>query len=199
MNQTTTKLHSPLQQKEIIQGVLQNNEGILRLLYKEIYPKVRIHILRNNGNEAQAKDIFQEAFVAFWKNLKEDKFKVEETSSIQGYLLTIAKNKWIDFLRSSAYKKTVRTEKVIQMHSEAIEENDEEVDTEQEAKIIAMRGAFKNLGDNCRTVLRLFYFERKSMDVISKELNIGAASVRNKKYRCMEKLRNLTLELKNNG
>lgn len=200
MNQTTTKLHKPHAQKEIIQGVLQNNDGILRLLYTEIFPKFKIYVLRNSGNEAQAKDIFQEAFVAFWRNIKENKFKAHENSSVKGYLLTIAKNKWIDYLRSSANRKTIVADKVIQLHSETDEEEENaSVSEQQEKQMTAMQNALQKLGDNCRTVLNLFYFERKSMDEISKKLNIGAASARNQKYRCMEKLRSLTLELKNDG
>ncbi len=196
MSQTTTKLYKTYTQNEIVQGVLQNNDGILKSLYKEIYPKVRVHVLQNNGNAAQAKDIFQEAFVAFWKNIKEGKFKEQESSSVKGYLLTIAKNKWTDYLRSSAYKKTVTDNGSITMH-QANEET--AVDEDEEKKRNALKIAIQKLDFGCRELLSQFYFERKSMNEIASELKMGSASVRNKKYRCMEKLRKLALEIKNNG
>ena len=197
MNQTTTKTNKLHSQEETIQGIRLNNEVVLGSLYAEMYPKVRIYILQNNGSEAQAKDIFQDAFLAFWKNIKEGKFNMHKTSSVKGYLMTIAKNKWIDYLRSSAYKKTITADTILQLHSE--NEENESGSGQNEKQKAAMQNALRKLGDNCRTVLKLFYFERMSMNEISKRLNIGAASARNQKYRCMEKLRSLTLELKNNG
>ena len=51
--------------------------------------------------------------------------------------------------------------------------------------------AFKQLGASCQLVLTRFYFEKKSMKAIAEELQIDAASARNKKYRCMQKLKEL--------
>ena len=50
--------------KTIIDGFRSNNEKILKEVYRGVFPKVRTHILKNSGDEAKAKDIFQEAFVA---------------------------------------------------------------------------------------------------------------------------------------
>ncbi len=197
MNQTTTKLHIPRTQKELIQGILQNNEEVLKLLYIEVYPKVRGYIFQNNGNEAQAQDIFQEAFIACWKNIKAD--KLSENGNVEAYLYTIAKNKWVDYLRSNQYKKTISNDEVIKLQSNLEDDNTEIKEKERETNSSAMQAAFKKLGNECRMVLKGFYYERKSMQTLSKELNIGTASVRNKKYRCMERLRILSLEIRNNG
>src|SRR5690606_12708907 len=104
MNQTDIRLGSPSQQKTI-QGILENNEGVLRSLYAEVFPKVRVYVLQNKGSEAQAKDIFQDAFLAFWKNIRNEQYEAREESAVQAYLFTIAKNKWIDYLRSNDYRK----------------------------------------------------------------------------------------------
>ena len=197
MNQTTTKLHIPRTQKELIQGILQNNEEVLKLLYIEVYPKVRGYIFQNNGNEAQAQDIFQEAFIACWKNIKAD--KLSENGNVEAYLYTIAKNKWVDYLRSNQYKKTISNDEVIKLQSNLEDDNTEIKEKVRETISSAMQAAFKKLGNECRMVLKGFYYERKSMQTLSKELNIGTASVRNKKYRCMERLRILSLEIRNNG
>jgi RNA polymerase sigma factor (sigma-70 family) len=147
--------------------------------------------------EDQAKDTFQEAFVATWRNIKAGKLKKDNGLNVDAYLFTIAKNKWLDYLRSSHYKKTIRVDKVIHLQLDAEEE---ESDSNQgQDEMAAMQHAFKQLGEKCKMVLKLFYFERKSMDEISSELQIASASVRNQKYRCMEKLRLLSLEIKNNG
>ncbi len=199
MDQTNTKQSLPNQQ-ETIQGVLQNNESVLRSLYAEVFPKVRIYILQNYGNEAHAKDIFQDAFLAFWKNIKKEKYEPRKDIAIQAYLFTIAKNKWIDYLRSADFKKTVTGLEKAPAAQLAWEQEDvQEENKVNENRLEAMRQAMAQLGKECKMVLTQFYFERLSIDTIAEGLKIGSASARNKKYRCMEKLRALTLDYKQNG
>lgn len=178
-----------------IAGFKKNDPETLRRIYQEVYPMVRSHILKNNGNEDHAKDLFQEAFVACWKNIKDDKFTA---GNVSAYLFTIARNKWTDYLRSSQYKKTLASGasflKVV------TDEPGEEPEMEAEEKNrIALQGAFARLGNQCRALLQLFYFERKSMEEIAAETGLAPSSARNQKYRCMEKLRELSLQIKNNG
>lgn len=199
MDQTDIRLSLPNQQKTL-QGVLQNNEGVLRSLYAEVFPKVRVYVLQNKGNEAQAKDIFQDAFLAFWKNIKNEKYEAREESAIQAYLFTIAKNKWIDYLRSNAYRKAIGNSELTPV-AESIGDLEDitEENEENENRLMAMRRAMAHLGKECKMVLTQFYFERMPIDSIAESLKIGSASARNKKYRCMEKLRALALDYKQNG
>lgn len=179
---------------ETVTGFQNNDETVLQKVYVEVYPRVLNHVLQNNGNEDQAKDIFQEAFIVCWKNIKTNKFS--ENGNVEGYLFTISKNKWTDYLRSARYKKTVPNNGIVEVHSP----NEETWITDNEQKNSnALKIAMQKLGEGCKALLTQFYFERMSMDEIATELKIGSASVRNKKYRCMEKLRNLTLEIKSNG
>ena len=53
--------------------------------------------------------------------------------------------------------------------------------------------AFSTLGEACQELLVKFYFEKQSMTEIAESLNLDAASTRNKKYRCMERLRKKAL------
>lgn len=179
----------------LVSGFKKNDQKVMQEVYQITFPKFRSHVLKNSGNDAQAKDVFQEAFIACWRNIKEN--KLAESSNVEAYLFTIAKHKWIDFLRSSNFRKTVHAE---HLSSLAMVPNDNEADeTEKESRRKILQRALQQLGANCKNMLQLFYFERKSMDVISAELNIAPTSARNQKYRCMEKLRALSLELKDNG
>ena len=88
-------------------AIRANDTVVLQKLYVETYPKVEVHVLRNNGTKDQAKDIFQEAVIALWRAAKEDRFTAKDLDGAKGYLYTISKNKWIDYLRSSRYKKEI--------------------------------------------------------------------------------------------
>ena len=100
-----------IKSNQFIEAIKVNDIVALKHLYKINYPKVEVLVLKNNGTKEHAKDIFQDAFLALWKNVKQDKFVPQNESSINGYLYTIAKHKWMDYLRSKDYKKTVVTVK----------------------------------------------------------------------------------------
>lgn len=53
--------------------------------------------------------------------------------------------------------------------------------------------AFENLGKACKDLLTQFYFNKMSMKTIAENLNIEEASAKNKKYRCIQKLKELAL------
>jgi RNA polymerase sigma factor (sigma-70 family) len=169
-------------QEQLVDGIRANDAAVLRWLYQSQYPKVRKFVLDNSGDEDQAKDLFQEAFIAFWNNVKDNKFQPENSSALTGYLYQIAKNKWLDFLRSSQFKKTV----LLQSDHDKIEDN-EDNDWMQYRKLVAAE--IKNLGDNCREILRRFYFAKESMELIAKAFAWTEATARNNKYRCIQRLR----------
>lgn len=178
---------------KIISGFKRNDEKILRNLYQNVYPKAKNYVLRNNGNEEQAKDIFQEAFITCWHNIKEDKFK---EGNVPGYLFTIAKNKWKDYLRSSKFKKTVHMNTIIEISQNSLSEPEQDHD---ERNRNVMLEALKQIGETCQKLLSLYYFERLSMKQIASHFVIDDASARNKKYRCMQQLRAVAQKIKNNG
>ncbi|WP_179022441.1 RNA polymerase sigma factor [Winogradskyella forsetii] len=177
-----------------IEAVKNNDPQVLKNLYVNNYPKIEILVLRNSGSKDQAKDIYQDAFLAVWQNIKQDKFIPKSESSINGYLYTIAKNKWLDVLRSSGYKKTIVASQLGHFEIKDEENNDIDDDILKDKRLEDVMLAFKNLGAACKSLLRMFYFEKKSMKFIAEELALDSASTRNKKYRCMQKLKSLALK-----
>ncbi len=177
------------EQQSLVDALKNNDEQVLRTLYVENFRKTEVFILKNNGTAAQAKDFYQEAVIATWQNVKDDKFTPQSETALQGYLYTIAKNKWLDYVRSSQFKKTQRMENIV--FSENGEAYDVEVNLEQEIKLNIIAENFKKLGEECRELLKQFYYQKKSLREIAEVYNIGEASARNKKYRCINKLKTL--------
>ena len=178
---------------DFVTAIKNNDSILLQELYVSNYPKIESLVLKNNGDKAAAKDIYQEAFLVVWQNIKEDKFIPRSASSINGYLYTIAKNKWMDVLRSSGFKKTILTSQLVHFEPAADENNDIDDDILENDRLQDVMQAFKALGEACKKLLTKFYFEKKSMKEIGKELSLNAASTRNKKYRCIQKLKEIAL------
>lgn len=175
--------------QQVVEALKENDLKTLNRLYRLNYPKVESLVLKNSGTKAYAKDIYQEAFLAVWQNVKQNKFKPRSESSINGYLYTIAKNKWMDVLRSQGYRKTITESQM--SYFEIKDEENHGIDDNilKDKRLENIMQAFKTLGSDCKTLLSKFYFEKKSMKNIAKDLELDAASTRNKKYRCMQKLR----------
>ncbi|MAM27594.1 MAG: hypothetical protein CMC13_01090 [Flavobacteriaceae bacterium] len=183
------------EQNKLVAAIKANDPKVLQMLYQENYGKIAAYIFKNSGSKPQAKDTYQEAFIACYQNIKEDKFVPQSETALQGYLFTIAKNKWTDYLRSAHYKKVQGMNEVVSLRLEAPEPFSSEVSEEESNLDLAMTG-FSKLGDECKSLLKLFYFEKKSMEEISELINITDASARNKKYRCMQKLKTIVANLK---
>jgi RNA polymerase sigma factor (sigma-70 family) len=179
-------------QHQLLTAFKNNDTKVMEQVYTTVFPKFRAYVGKNNGSTEAAKDVFQEAFISCWRNIKDDKVA---KINIEGYLYQIAKNKWIDHLRAS--KDTLKLQPTGLYRLAEASKTEEERTAHKEALKRHMREAFAQLGTHCKQILHLFYFERRSMEHISASLNITPASARNQKYRCTQKLRSLTL--KNNG
>ena len=180
--------------EEIVSLIKMNDARALKRLYKANFGKVRKYVLNNNGDTAAAKDVYQEAFVAMWRNIKNDKFSSEESSSVNGYLYQIAKNKWMDHLRSARYKHTSPINRDLEAdQSEMIEME------EKNKKIELLMESMGKMGERCQTLLKLFYFERRSFREIADITGLDEASARNAKYRCQNQLKKIAQDIPNDN
>lgn len=183
-------------QSQLIVAIKTNDSVALKALYISNYPKIESLVLSNSGSKEDAKDIYQEAFIAVWNNIKNNTFIPTNETAIQGYLYTIAKNKWMDVIKSSRFKKTKSAFNDTVLNNKSEDVNDLNQDDSENKKLSLAMEAFKNLGQPCKQLLSTFYFDKKSLKDIASELRIEETTARNKKYRCMEKLREMVLASK---
>ncbi len=164
-------------------AVLANDGKALEALYTANYYKTEAFVLANSGTEEEAKDVYQEAFVAVWQNVKAGRFAEQKGSSLEAYLFQVAKYKWYDHLKAVKKKGTVPVEDDLF--------TDAAYSGEEENYIEKVQQHFKNLGEPCREVLTLFYFMKQSMNHIAAKFSWTAATAKNNKYRCLQRLRNM--------
>jgi len=182
-----------LGQTQLMDAIKANDEHTLKLIYKDNFYKTQQYILNNSGSVDEAKDIFQEAFVTVWENIQDNKFVPQNTSALNGYLYTVAKNKWLNHLNSVRFKKTKSYD--TNKHTIDTETVDVKNNTfEKEKDVNTVTNAFNRLGEACKKLLEAFYYENKSLRDIAKIFEITEASARNKKYRCTEQLRALIVK-----
>ena len=183
-------------QRLLIDAIKANKPLVLKQLYINNYHKIEALVLSNSGTKDHAKDVYQEAFISVWNNVKNNRFVPQNETALQGYLYQIARNKWMDVLRSSQFKKTKLIQHELSVLDKRIDSHDDEDQDIFNQKLQQTMDAFKTLGNPCKQLLTHFYFEKISLRDIANKLSIEENTARTKKYRCMEKLRALALASK---
>jgi RNA polymerase sigma factor (sigma-70 family) len=162
-------------------GLLRNDPATVRALYAKHFTAVRHYVVQNSGTGNDAQDVFQEAMTVLWMSVKEGRLLPD--SDPGAFLFRVAKNKWLDVVRSAAHKHM----KVVH-DGRALDQNVDAPDDIEE-RIVRLRGVYDKLDDKCRAVLDQFYFERKDLGTIAAGMGVEEESIRTIKYRCMMKLR----------
>jgi RNA polymerase sigma factor (sigma-70 family) len=152
------------------------DEGI-RYLYKAHFDSLANYVVNNNGSWDDAQDIFQEVIVSFIHLVREGKFRGEST--VKTFLYSMNRNTWLNELnkrkKTSAREVRFSTEKISKRES-----------NNKLMRIVA------ELGEGCKKILLLFYFENRSMKEIMEETEYqNEQVVRNKKYKCLTRLKEM--------
>jgi RNA polymerase sigma factor (sigma-70 family) len=172
--------------KDIIKAIKTgDNTFVLNHLYKEILPRIKKMILKNNGTQDDAKDIFQDAVLIFYNQVKSDKFY--EDKDIGGFMYTVARNLWIN--------KAKRDNKFVQMtDTETWEgsESDALDDLINEEKALAIEEVMNKIGEECKKLLKYSIYEKLSLKEIAGKMGYSSEGVaKTYNYRCKQKLVNL--------
>lgn len=176
--------------KELIKLVKSANQKDNNLAFKQFYARyfdlIQNIILKNNGSEKDAEDVFQDALIVFYHQVK--KGKLDLTCSLKTYLYSICRNIWLKKLRSQ--KRVVQLSDTLKEYipiEESILKTLEENEQKQQ-----IRSLLDQLSPGCRDILLHFYFEKLKMSEIAKIMNLANEQVaKNKKAGCMKKLKAL--------
>ena len=162
------------------------NKAIL-YLYQHYSESTSSFIMSYGGSQQDAEDVFQETVVAFIEVVKKDKFRME--ASVKTFLISVAKNIWLNEL-----KKRERADFRERQFESGRDQNEVDVshqisDLEKKRQL---RDLVYQLGEPCRKILLLFYYENLSMKEIVGHLPYeNEQVVRNKKYKCLQQLTGL--------
>jgi RNA polymerase sigma factor (sigma-70 family) len=156
------------------------------------FPVVKKLVLKNNGAKEDAEDIYQEALLVLINKASNPNFIL--TSSLNTYLYSVSRYLWSDELKR-------RNKKPVSIEEFKIDALDDEdmlntIKEEQNSKLAEK--AFAMIGEKCKELLQLFYFQKLSMKEIAEKLQFSTEKVaKNQKYRCLEKTKENLKNLKN--
>ena len=162
----------------------------IRSLYRDHFDKLTRYILANNGSQQDAEDIFQETIVSFIELVKKDKFRGE--SSIGTFLYSMNRHAWLNELKRKG-RALLREEKFEMNMDRGEADKLQQMAYGEEKQEIARLVA--SLGDTCKKILLLFYYEERTMKEILDATDYDNEQVvRNKKYKCLKQLEQMLHE-----
>ncbi|WP_370086593.1 RNA polymerase sigma factor [Ekhidna sp.] len=167
-----------MKDSEILERISRGDEHMLDHLYKKYYRMMTKIVLSNNGTEDEAKDVYQEALLAFWQKAASGKLVL--TSKISTYLYSICLNQW----RKELDRKS-------RLSSEEVDKEEFQTHDAKERLKIVM-DCIGQLGDVCKKVLTYYYFDGMGMPEIAEKMNFANTdTAKTKKYKCKKKLDSL--------
>lgn len=170
-----------MKDREVLERIGKGDERALDYLYKKYYRMMTNIVLKNNGTEEEAKDVYQEALVVFWQKAVSGNLVL--TSKISTYLYSICLNQW----RKELDRKS-------RLSREEVDSEEFQPHEEEERYKVVMQ-CINDLGDTCRKILTYYYFDGMSMTDIAEKMNFANTdTAKTKKYKCKKKLDSLIKE-----
>lgn len=166
----------------LIEGIRKQDKNILRYVYVAYFPGIRDFILKTNGSEEDAKDIFQEAVIVLFRKTKDKKFVIQH--SFANYLFVICKMMWFKYCEN----KINENEKINIFLDENYINNDIQYEIELNKKYKLYQYHFNNLGDDCKKILKMFLKGVSFKDIARKLKYKSDNYVKKRKYLCKEML-----------
>jgi RNA polymerase sigma factor (sigma-70 family) len=164
----------------------QLNSAIF-FIYQQYASTVQSFIVANSGTSQDAEDIFQETVVTFIDLVKKNKFRGE--AAVKTFLVAIARNLWLNELKKRVH--SVKREKLFETSRELTEMDVSQYIADREMKQQFV-DVLNKLGESCKKLLTLFYYENLSMKDMLQHLPYeNEQVVRNKKYKCLQSLTEL--------
>ncbi|KIO78185.1 RNA polymerase subunit sigma-70 [Pedobacter lusitanus] len=172
--------------REVVLGILNNSEDALNKLYIGYFPMVLQFILNNNGDEDDAKDVYQEAIIILYNKIKSGDFEL--SSKLKTYIYSVCRRIWLKKLAQQSKK----TNNVADFEDVESVEVDLEYHEEKDLQFEKMGSALQNLGEPCKTIIQDFYINNLSMqDICEKFGYTNTDNAKTQKYKCLQRLKKL--------
>jgi RNA polymerase sigma factor (sigma-70 family) len=179
-------LRTDTTEQQLLEGLALNNRKAIETIYKQHYNMVQALILNNSGYPDDARDIFQEAMIVLYEKVKSGSFELN--CQLKTYLYSVCRRLWLkrlgqlqrSFSEVENLRETVPVEDELERHEQ------------RNRDFQVMEQSLNSLGEPCRSLLKAYYLEMKSMVEIACEFGYtNADNAKNQKYKCLMRLKKI--------
>lgn len=163
------------------------------------------------ADEKAAAEILQDTFIAFWENIERKKIYVDDgivmgknakplNGSILTYFMSIARNKYLEYVREHPVYADPETELGRLLRKEGFNPNeytDMLYDSGENMMLEIIADIISHMSPRCSQILTKFYYEEKKLEIILKDMPTieSYAALKTKKNKCMNMLRKSAREI----
>ncbi len=181
MNSSLLFLHTDAKILDLIRK--GDDEHSLAVLYKANRRPVVSYVIKNSGTSDDGEDVLQEAVVVLWEKVRSGKFQYE--SQLSTFIMGTARNIWLR--RLARRRKEFPDGRTVDTARSPDPSPLEELIESDRARLV--RDSLAKLGDPCKMLLLLFYWEECSLEKIAAQMGFAnAETVKSKKYQCKKAL-----------
>jgi RNA polymerase sigma factor (sigma-70 family) len=172
-----------LESLAIIEAIRGGSERTLIKLYESYRDEFVSWAIRNHQIATEeAKDIFQETIIAFYRNTKSDE-SFQINTSIKTYLFAIGNNKILNLIK----RRTIEQKYMEDLPSPDYNPIENHYDKDHLAVLV--KRIYNNIEKTCREILKMHYEHRFDMESIAERMGYKNANVaKKKKYECLKAL-----------
>jgi RNA polymerase sigma factor (sigma-70 family) len=185
---------------QIVIGIMQNDERAWRFVCRNMKSGfstiIRQAFIFGNFTDEDIEDLFQESCVVLMQKVKSGGVKFAREGAIFSYLVQIGKLTACNLVRKH---RSLTSDEVVTISENLHKENEDyeiSVDEKQKSQDEFLDRVFDSIPSDCKTLLKHFYWGRKSMDDIASILGMrNADSAKTKKTKCMNKFKDIAAKL----
>jgi RNA polymerase sigma factor (sigma-70 family) len=171
---------------KLLDALRNGDDSVLEELFHKNRRSIASLVIRNHGTEDDAEDVLQESLIVLWERIRKGTFEYQ--AKLSTFIYATAKNIWFRKLAQQRreFPSTSETFEIPSGDSTPIEE------MEENERIFAVEQAMEEIGNPCRDILLLYYWEEQTMEEIAVKLGFANAdTVKSKKYQCKKALEKL--------
>ena len=173
-------------EQTLLKGLADNDAEAVEAIYKSNFSLVQGFVLNNNGSYDDARDIFQEAMIELYENVKSESFVL--TCKITTYVYSICRRLWLKRLQQL----NRFSSKVESLEETVPVEDDLELHEKRDIDFLIMEKSLANLGEPCKSLLEAYYLQKKDMTEIADTFGYtNADNAKNQKYKCLVRLKKI--------
>ena len=167
----------------ILDLIKRGDEEALTILYSANRRAVTSYVRNNTGTSDDAEDMLQEALIVLWEKVRAGGFRYD--AKLSTFVLAVVKNLWLRQLARQRKESPALLELDRTANSDP-SPLDELIECDR-AQLV--RDAMEKLGDPCKKLLLLFYWEECSLEEIAATMGFAnAETAKSKKYQCKKAL-----------
>ncbi len=170
------------EEKEITTRLRMGDPKAMQLMFERYYRPLCAYALRYFENIADAEDVVQDVFIAFWENKRNKPFEGSVKSYLAGAVGKLSLKR--------KYKAGNIWFEDVEFYAEHFENTDNLYEDEDLMKIVTrLNISVKKLPEKSRSVFELIVFEGKSYKEVGNILNVSVNTVKTHYIRAVHKLR----------